>query len=133
MTLTGLTPLLETRDLQATIEYYTKTLGFELDATWPSEGAPTWCRLVAGEVVLMFMAPDDGAPSRAPTFTGQLYCYPPDVDALWDELRDEVDVVSPVADWDHGMREFQIRDCNGYVLRFGQEIAPGGPGAGPEA
>ena len=45
-----------------------------------------------------------------------------DVDVLWRELEGRVDVVSPLADWDHGMREFQIRDCNGYVLRFGQPI-----------
>jgi uncharacterized glyoxalase superfamily protein PhnB len=114
--------MLETADIEATIDYYTRTLGFTLDATWPAEGPKTWCRLVAGNVVLMFMTPDEEARPRAPQITGQLYCYPPDVDALWRELRDRVDVVWPLADWDHGMREFQIRDCNGYVLRFGQEI-----------
>jgi uncharacterized glyoxalase superfamily protein PhnB len=122
MKLSGLVPMLETADIEATIDYYTRTLGFTLDATWPAEGPKTWCRLVAGNVVLMFMTPDEEARPRAPQITGQLYCYPPDVDALWRELRDRVDVVWPLADWDHGMREFQIRDCNGYVLRFGQEI-----------
>ena len=117
----GLIPMLETRDLQATIDYYTRTLGFALDATWPSDGPLTWCRLVAGDVVLMLMLPDDDAPASAPKITGRLYCYPADVDALWAELRDKVDVVSPIADSDHGMREFQVRDCNGYILRFGQE------------
>jgi uncharacterized glyoxalase superfamily protein PhnB len=121
--LSGLIPMLETQNLQATIDYYTRTLGFELDATWPGEGPPTWCRLIAGGVVLMFMLPDDDAPASTPKITGQLYCYPPDVDALWAELRDKVDVVSPIANWDHGMREFQVRDCNGYILRFGQDVA----------
>jgi uncharacterized glyoxalase superfamily protein PhnB len=120
--LTGLVPMLETRDLRATIDYYTGVLGFVLDATWPAE-APTWCRLVAGDVALMFMVPDPEAPASPPTITGQLYCYPPDVDALWEAIRGKAKVVSPLADWDHGMREFQIRDCNGYVLRFGQETA----------
>jgi len=75
----------------------------------------------------MFMMRDPDAASVLPTITGQLYCYPPDVDALWAELRDKAEVASPIADWDHGMREFQIRDCNGYILRFGQETAHGGP------
>ena len=114
--------MLETRDLRRTIDYYTGTLGFALDATWPFEGEPTWCRLVAGDVVLMFMTPDEERAEVSPEITGQLYCYPPDVDALWEALRGKVEVVSPLADWDHGMREFQVRDCNGYVLRFGQEI-----------
>lgn len=125
MKLTGLIPMLETRDLRATIDYYTQMLGFELDATWPPEGEPTWCRLVGGSVVLMFMSRDPDDPPVVPALTGQLYCYPPDVDALWAELRAKAEVVSPIADWDHGMREFQIRDCNGYVLRFGQEVAHG--------
>jgi uncharacterized glyoxalase superfamily protein PhnB len=120
--LSGLIPMLETPNLQATIDYYTRILGFDLDATWPSSGPPTWCRLVAGDVVVMFMAPEDDAPASTPKITGQLYCYPADIDALWAELRDKVDVVSPIANWDHGMREFQVRDCNGYILRFGQEL-----------
>lgn len=123
MKLSGLVPMLEVKDLAATIEFYTQTLGFDIDATWPREGPPTWCRLVAGDVVLMFTVPDDEAPPSAPKLTGQLYCYPPDVDALWAELEGRVDVVAPIADWDHGMREFQIRDCNGYVLRFGADRA----------
>ena len=65
---------------------------------------------------------DEERAEVSPEITGQLYCYPPDVDALWEALRGKVEVVSPLADWDHGMREFQVRDCNGYVLRFGQEI-----------
>ena len=69
----------------------------------------------------MFMTREEEAPPAAPALTGQLYLYPPDVDALWRELSGEVEVVSPLATWDHGMREFQIRDPNGYVLRFGAE------------
>jgi uncharacterized glyoxalase superfamily protein PhnB len=120
--LQNLIPMLEVRDVPETIAFYTKTLGFRLDATWPEGSDPAWCRLVAGDVVLMFMTRDEERPPAAPTITGQLYCYPPDVDALWKELQGRVEVVSPLADWDHGMREFQIRDCNGYVLRFGQPI-----------
>jgi len=118
--LDGLIPMLETADLARTIDYYTRTLGFELDAAWPAENDPVWCRLVAGDVVLVFTTRDPSLAPASPTLTGQLYCYPHDVDALWEALRERVDVVSPLADWDHGMREFQIRDCNGYVLRFGQ-------------
>ena len=118
MKLDGLIPMLESADLARTIDYYTRTLGFELDATWPEEGEPTGCRLVAGDAVLMFAARD----AAAPALSGQLYCFPRDVDALWNELRERVEVVAPLADWDHGMREFRVRDCNGYVLRFGQAI-----------
>jgi uncharacterized glyoxalase superfamily protein PhnB len=44
------------------------------------------------------------------------------VDALWAQLRERIDVVYPIENFDYGMREFAIRDINGYVLQFGQEI-----------
>jgi uncharacterized glyoxalase superfamily protein PhnB len=37
-------------------------------------------------------------------------------------LKDSTTVVYPLEDFDYGMREFAIRDNNGYVLQFGQEI-----------
>ncbi len=131
MELQGMIPMLVTNDLPATVAYYTETLGFRLDATWKPEGPMTWARVSSADVALMFVTPDEDEPPVSPTITGELYCYPPDVDALWRELKDRADVVQPIADWDHGMREFQIRDCNGYVLRFGREVGrapvPDGP------
>lgn len=38
MQLDRLVPMLQTADLQRTIDDYTGTLGFELDATWPDAG-----------------------------------------------------------------------------------------------
>jgi catechol 2,3-dioxygenase-like lactoylglutathione lyase family enzyme len=125
MKLDGLIPMLITPDLPRTIDFYTRELGFELEASWPAGGDLTWCRLKCGSAILMFMTPEEEMPEIKPALTGQLYLYPPDVDALWRELSGKVEVVSPLANWDHGMREFQIRDCNGYVLRFGAESAEG--------
>jgi hypothetical protein len=34
----------------------------------------------------------------------------------------EVTIVYPLEDFPYGMREFAIRDNNGYILQFGQEI-----------
>jgi catechol 2,3-dioxygenase-like lactoylglutathione lyase family enzyme len=121
MKLGGLVPMLVTLDLPRTIDFYTRVLGFELEARWPANGDPTWCRLKSGLAILMFMTPEEEMPDVTPALTGQLYLYPPDVDALWRELADRVDVVHPLETWDHGMREFQIRDCNGYLLRFGAD------------
>ena len=54
--------------------------------------------------------------------TGALYFNVEDVDAAWEELKDKAPVEYPIENFDFGMREFAIRDCNGYLLQFGQEI-----------
>ena len=59
-----------------------------------------------------------------PSLTGSLYFYPPDLDALWQNLKGRVDGASVAwepATMEHGMREFGIRDCTGYLLIFGQD------------
>ena len=46
-----------------------------------------------------------------------------DANALWLQLKDKATVVYPIEEFDYGMREFAIRDINGYILQFGQERA----------
>ena len=121
MQLNAISPMMEVNDLQETIDYYTTTLGFELQGTWPDDAPARWAALRAGQVTLMFITRDEPG-ANPPTLTGQLYCYPPDVNALWDELKDNAAIAWPIDNMGYGMREFAIRDCNGYVLTFGQDI-----------
>ena len=37
--------------------------------------------------------------------------------------QDKARVVYPIENFFYGMREFAIRDNNGYILQFGQEIS----------
>jgi len=37
-------------------------------------------------------------------------------------LKHNTEIVYPIEDFDYGMREFAIRDSNGYCLQFGQEV-----------
>ncbi len=59
--------------------------------------------------------------SQTPSMSGFLYFYPDDVDALFDQIKDGVEVEFPPEDQPHGMREFAVHDPNGYLLIFGQE------------
>ena len=121
MQLSAISPMLEVNDLQTTIDYYTHTLGFELQGTWPDDGPAQWAALRAGQVTLMFTTRDDSE-TTSPTLTGQLYCYPPDVNGLWEDLKDKAAIAWPIDTMSYGMREFAIRDCNGYVITFGQGV-----------
>ena len=69
------------------------------------------------------LVPNAHEPFDKPRFTGSLYFRVDDVDELWKRLKDQATVVYPIEDFDYGMREFAVRDRDGYVLQFGRPIA----------
>ncbi|MDE0055141.1 MAG: sigma-70 family RNA polymerase sigma factor [Gammaproteobacteria bacterium] len=131
MTLTRMDLVLEVREIDASIEYYTKTLGFELTGRAGTEGeqrldrglgADDWAHVEAGATSLVFVPLERGDKSGGPVMTGSIYLYPEDVDKAWDELHEHVEVTWPIRTWPHGMRDFGVRDVNGYWLIFGQAV-----------
>jgi uncharacterized glyoxalase superfamily protein PhnB len=108
-------PLLRVRDLPETIAFWRDVLGFRVDGVFP-EDAPTWCGMHSGNARIMFSTHDAVG---EPALNGTLYLYPDDVDAVWEKLKDVVPVVEPLHLTDYGMREFAIRDPNGFVLSLG--------------
>ena len=122
--LSGVSPMLKTKDLAGTIAFYTKTLGFSVaNQMNDDDGRPSWCSLQSGSATLMFYSMDDlDAPPGPPVMTGVLYFNPKDVRAAWAQLRDKATVEWELQEMQYGMLEFAIRDCNGYILSFGQEV-----------
>jgi uncharacterized glyoxalase superfamily protein PhnB len=117
MKLQSLTPMLWTKDLTASIAFYREVLGFE--CANQTEG---WACLEKDDVELMLSTPNAHEPFDRIQFTGSFYFRPDDVKSLWEQLRHKAAIVYPLEDFDYGMREFAIRDNNGYILQFGQEI-----------
>lgn len=121
--ITGFAPMLESDDLMRTRQFYTEVLGFEVQGSWP-EGAPCWLSLRCGNVEVMFSNRNEQrrefAAAPQPMFTGSIYFYTNDVEALWARWRERVRVEYPIDTFDYGMREFAIRDDCGYLLQFGQ-------------
>ena len=117
-------PMLQARDLDETIRFYTEMLEFALEGTWGPEpdGPATWCSLDYGPATLMFThgaLVDPGGPA----LTGSLYFYPEDVDALHASLVARgVQPLGAPADREYGMRDFAVEDPNGYLLQFGQPM-----------
>lgn len=117
MKLTALIPVLWTRDLDDTIAFYQQSLGF--DCVNRIEG---WALIKKDSVELMLSLPNAHEPFDKIQFTGSFYFRPDNVVQLWRQLKDKTTIVYPLEDFDYGMREFAIRDNNGYILQFGQEI-----------
>jgi uncharacterized glyoxalase superfamily protein PhnB len=116
MKLSQLVPTLWTNDLDQTIEFYEQLLGFE--CVNRTEG---WALLKKDEVEMMFSLPNAHESFDKLQFTGSFYFHPDNVDELWQQLKDKSTIVYPLEDFPYGMREFAIRDNNGYILQFGQE------------
>ena len=120
MTFTCLRPMLRTKDLEGTIEFYTQRLGFTCDGRSDADG---WASLRRDAVSLMVATPNAHRPFDTPAFTGSFYFDVDDASALWDTVKDHAGVCYPIEDFHYGMREFAIFDNNGYLLQFGQAVA----------
>jgi uncharacterized glyoxalase superfamily protein PhnB len=110
-----LTPLLQVVDIGRTLDWYAGMLGFRCVSR---EGG--WARVERDGVALMFMTNDH---LGAPHATATQYIHVDDVDALWGTIRDRITAEWGPEDMPYGLREFAIRDPDGYLLSFGQVIA----------
>ena len=116
MRFTALVPMLHTTDMDGTKKWYESVLGFRCVGEMGDE----WCRLERDDVAIMFMRIDQ---MGTPHATATQYIYMDDVAGFWDTIKDRC-----IAEWGpeempYGMLEFAIKDPNGYLLSFGQEVA----------
>jgi catechol 2,3-dioxygenase-like lactoylglutathione lyase family enzyme len=120
---TAATPMIHVPDVRATAAWY-ETIGFTVLETFgDGVGGLSFATLTAGDTRLMLN--QGGRPSTAERREVDLYVDVEQVDQLFASLRDRVQVVTGVDDTDHGMREFIIRDPNGFWITFGQERGSG--------
>ena len=123
MKIAGLLPMLETENLKETIEFYAQHLNFECRELYPNDENPCWASLWNGTSEIAFSSRNAHSEIEKPTLTGSIYLYVEDVENAWRELKDKVEIIYPLEDMNYGMREFGIRDCNGYILNIGQNIS----------
>ncbi len=119
MKLLGLSPMLWTKHLSLTVGFYTTILKFTCDELNEKWG---WASLSRNNVQIMLSVPKNHPDFKEAHFTGSIYIHTDDVEKIWRELKDKVEVVYPIDNFEHGMREFAIYDNNGYMIQFGQEI-----------
>jgi len=115
----NLSPMLETKDLAATIEFYKDMLGFTCDTLSEEWG---WAHLTKDNISIMFTKPNEERNIPEPIMSGSLYITVDDVDSVWDNLKYVCSICYPIENFEYGMREFAVFDNNGYLLQFGQVI-----------
>ena len=119
MKLLEIRPMIYSKDIEGTILFYTRQLGFTCDEHIPEWG---WAAFSRDSVEMMVAYPNEHTPFEKPAYTGSFYFTVEDVDKLWAEFKDKAKVCYAIDNFEHGMREFAVYDNNGYLLQFGEEL-----------
>ena len=111
-------PMIRVRDVAATVGWY-RALGFELVDANEEDGALDWAMLSFGDSSVMFNA--GGGAATGDRREVDLYVHADGIDALHERLRGQVDLVERPHDTFYGMREFIVRDPDGFWVTFGEQ------------
>ena len=107
-------------DVLAAVDFYTNQLGFRLGFTW---GEPVRFAGVTLDRVQIFLQQGHAAPAGT-----SIYFMVGDADELCDlHRRNGVTITAPIDDREYGIRDYSVRDLNGYQLTFGHPIFTVGP------
>lgn len=123
----NIAPYFLVADVIATAHFYRDTLGFKFDRFW---GEPaSFCMVRRGGVVIMLAQIDDGSlvrPNSGVERAGgawDAYVWVGDADALHAEfVAKGATIARGLCDQEYGCRDFDVLDCNGYRLCFGQDL-----------
>ncbi|HYD85017.1 MAG TPA: VOC family protein [Opitutus sp.] len=106
-------------DVRQTAQWYER-IGFTVSGTHDcGNGELDWARLTFGETAIMLNI--GGKPSQAERREVDLYLEVDQVDEAWSRVASIAEVVEPPHDTEYGMREFIVRDLNGFWITFGQQ------------
>ncbi|MGB9196231.1 MAG: VOC family protein [Terriglobales bacterium] len=123
-TTSGISPFFIVSNVDETIAFYRDKLGFETRFRQPEENP--FFGIVGRNGAQLFVKSHGGlAPmpnsTRHPWIAWDAFVYTEDPDALAAEFAERGVVFSePLKDTHDGLRGFQIRDPDGYVLFFGR-------------
>jgi uncharacterized glyoxalase superfamily protein PhnB len=109
--------MIRVANLSATIEWYTR-VGFTILSTHEDRGEVDWVQLAFGDGCVMFNAGGKLVPEDRREV--DLYVHAEGVDALFERIKDKVEVREPPHDTFYGMREFIVRDPSGFWVTFSQ-------------
>ena len=138
MTLKRLTPNMAVNDVAETVRYYVEHFGFEIAMAVSEDRSSVgqrleadkpymWANVMHGEVGLMFQSVksirEDVGDFFAEIGSSQtLYIEVDDAKALYDRVKEGVEIYKPLhATW-YGAEEFYVRDLNGYIVVFSGRV-----------
>ena len=122
-TIGSISPCFIVRDVAASIAFYCEKLGFHVSFQEPAQDP--FFAIVQRDSVMIFVKAVGIEPApnhtRHPWMGWDAYVYVPDPDALAAEFElRNVTFYKPLHDTTDGLRGFELKDADSYVLFFGR-------------
>ena len=125
--ISGIAPFFIVKNVPFAMSFYRDRLGFDITFQGPSDDDIFFGIVQRGGAMIMLK---DVGVDPVPNYTRDVhkgiarwdaYLHVPDPDALAAEFSSgKVEFVQPLRDDDDGLRGFEVKDADGYVLFFGR-------------
>jgi uncharacterized glyoxalase superfamily protein PhnB len=132
-----LTPNLMVKDIQETVKFYQEVLGFSLvmavpetpngmDSHLENGKKYVWAQVENGSIEIMFQEEKsfkEDIPVLSNISLGasaSLYMEQEDIENFYASLQGKAEIIKELFTTWYGMKEFYVRDPNGYILCFGE-------------
>ncbi len=125
--ISGIAPFFIVRSVPAALSFYRDRLGFDVTFQGPTDDDIFFGIVQRGAAMIMLK---DIGVEPVPNYTRDIkkgiarwdaYLYVPDPDALAAEFSSrDVEFFLPLTDNDDGLRGFEVKDADGYLLFFGR-------------
>jgi predicted enzyme related to lactoylglutathione lyase len=123
-TLTGVSPVLLVADLERSVDYYSRCLGFSCEL----HGEPPDFAVAARDEAVILLALADRPERLVPHWRivdkmWNAYIRVDDVDAIYAEVQERgAGIDYTLYDAPSGFREFGVQDPDGHDIAFGQRL-----------
>ncbi|MBV8543678.1 MAG: VOC family protein [Acidobacteria bacterium] len=120
--ISAISPFFIVRDAVSALSFYRDKLGFEITFQGPDDDPFFGIVCRGGAMIMLKSVGVDPLPNykREPAARWDAYLSAPDSDALAAEFASRgVEFSEPLKDTHDGLRGFEIKDSDGYVLFFG--------------
>ena len=114
-------------DVVSTANFYRDRLGFHYERFWGDP--PAFCMVKRSGIILMLAQLEASGAMRPNHLVDpegsawDAYVWIDDADALNAEYKaNGVTIARDICDQPYGCRDFDVEDCNGYRLCFGQDL-----------
>jgi catechol 2,3-dioxygenase-like lactoylglutathione lyase family enzyme len=121
--ISGISPFFIVSDAPSSPSFYRDRLGFEITFQEPADEPFFGIVCRGGAMIMLKDVGVDALPNykREPSARWDAYVYVPDPDALAAEFASRnVEFSEPLKDTHDGLRGFELKDADGYVLFFGR-------------